>query len=37
MIEGIAHTNLMEVPELSVEIVSSFLQRVSTQSKAVAH
>lgn len=33
---GMGHTNLMEAPELSVEIVTSFLQRVSTQRKAAA-
>lgn len=37
LLEGIGHTNLMEVPELSVEIVTAFLRRVSTQSKASAH
>lgn len=37
VLEGIAHTNLMEAPELSVEIVTSFLRRVSTQSKAAVH
>lgn len=34
VIPGVGHTNLMEVPELSVEVVTEFLQRVSTQSDA---
>lgn len=29
---GVAHTNLMEAPELSVKVVTEFLQRVSTGS-----
>ena len=32
LLEGVGHTNLMEVPELSVEIVTAFLRRVSTQN-----
>ena len=36
VMEAMGHTNLMEAPELSVEIVTSFLQRVSTQSKVAA-
>ena len=32
LLEGIGHTNLMEAPELSVEIVTAFLRRVSTQN-----
>ncbi len=31
-IERSAHTNLMEAPELSVKVVTEFLQRVSTHS-----
>jgi len=34
--DGVAHTNLMEVPELSVEVVSDFFRKVSTQGKTAA-
>jgi pimeloyl-ACP methyl ester carboxylesterase len=34
VIEGVGHTNLMEAPQLSVEVVTGFLQRVSTQAAA---
>jgi pimeloyl-ACP methyl ester carboxylesterase len=32
VIEGVGHTNLMEAPELSTEVVVGFLNRVSTQA-----
>lgn len=34
VIEGVGHTNLMEAPALSVEVVSAFLDRVGTQTRA---
>jgi pimeloyl-ACP methyl ester carboxylesterase len=34
VIEGVGHTNLMEAPELSTEVVVGFLDRVSTQAPA---
>ena len=34
VIEGCAHTNLMEVPELSTTVVVEFLQRVSAGAAA---
>jgi pimeloyl-ACP methyl ester carboxylesterase len=36
VIEGVAHTNLMEVPELSVRVVTEFFQRVSTQGRVAS-
>ena len=32
VIEGVGHTNLMEAPELSTEVVVGFLSRVGTQA-----
>jgi pimeloyl-ACP methyl ester carboxylesterase len=34
VIEGVAHTNLMEVPELSTKVVVEFLQRVASEAAA---
>ena len=34
VIEGVGHTNLMEAPELSAEVVVGFLDRVTTQTPA---
>lgn len=34
VIEGVGHTNLMEAPERSTEVVVGFLKRVSTQAVA---
>jgi pimeloyl-ACP methyl ester carboxylesterase len=36
VLDGVAHTNLLEVPELSVAIVSEFFERVSTQAPRAA-